>query len=72
MCEGQQNKIEKKTKNNKPQSGAEFKEFGPRLEFETQLKYSWFPLKLYLMFQDLSRHSIESGLWRIWDAVQIH
>ena len=60
------NKIKlKKTKNSKPQSDAEFKEFEPRLEFETQLKYSWFPLKLYLMFQDLSRHSIESGLWRI-------
>ena len=54
-----------KNQNNKPQSDAEFKEFEPRLEFETQLKYSWFPLKLYSMFQDLSRHSNESGLWRI-------
>ena len=35
--------------------GAEFKEFEPRL------KYGWFQLKLYLMFQDLSRRSIETG-----------
>ena len=33
----------------------EFKEFEPRL------KYGWFHLKLYLIFQDLSRHSIETG-----------
>ena len=40
---------------------AEFKEFEPRLKFETLLKYSWFHLKLYLMFHDLSRRSIETG-----------
>ena len=45
---------------------AEFKEFEPRL------KYSWFHLKLYSMFQDLSRRSIETGFWRIWDATKIH
>ena len=33
-------------------SEAEFKEFEP------QLNYGWFPVKLYLMFQDLSRRSI--------------
>jgi len=37
----------------------EFKEFEPRLKFETQLKYSWFHLKLYSMFQDLSWRSID-------------
>ena len=34
---------------------AEFKEFEPRL------KYGCFHLKLYSVFQDLSRHSIETG-----------
>ena len=33
-------------------SEAEFKEFEPRLN------YGWFPVKLYLMFQDLSRRLI--------------
>ena len=47
---------------------AEFKEFGPRLEFETRLKYGWFHLKLYSMFQDLGQRSIETGFWRIWDG----
>ena len=42
-----------------PSSEAEFKEFKPRL------KYGWFHLKLYSMFQDLSRRSIETGFWRI-------
>ena len=47
---------------------AEFKEFEP------QLKYGWFPihLKLYSMFQDLSRHSIETGFWWIGDKAQLH
>ena len=40
---------------------AEFKEFEPRLKFKPQLKYGWFHLKLYSMFQDLSRRSIETG-----------
>ena len=40
---------------------AEFKEFEPRLIFETWLKSGWFHLKLYLMLQDLSRRSIETG-----------
>ena len=42
------------------------------LKFETQLKYGWFHLKLYSMFQDLSRRSIETGFWWIYDAAQIH
>ena len=33
-------------------SEAEFKEFEPRF------KYAWFHIKLYQMFQDLSRRSI--------------
>ena len=45
------------------QCKSEFKEFEPRL------KYGWFPLKLYSMFQDLSRRSTEN---RILDAAQIH
>ena len=40
-------------------SEAEFKEFEPRL------KYGWIYLKLYLIFQDLSRRSIETGFWQI-------
>ena len=50
---------------------AEFKEFELRLKFETRLRYGWFHLKLYSMFQDLSRRSIETGFWRIWDVGQI-
>ena len=53
-------------------SEAEFKEFEQWLKFETRLKYGWFHLKLYSMFQDLSRRSIETGFWRIWDVAQIH
>ena len=41
-------------------------------EFEPQLKYGWFHLKLYAMFQDLGQRSIETGFWRIGDAVQIY
>ena len=44
---------------------AEFKEFDPRLKFETRLKYGWFHLELYSMFQDLSRRSFETVFWRI-------
>ena len=44
---------------------AKFKGFEPRLKFEKQLEYGWFHLKLYSMFQDLSRHSIETVFWRI-------
>ena len=40
---------------------AEFKEFVPRLKFKPRLKYGWFQLKLYWIFQDLSRRSIETG-----------
>ena len=38
----------------------EFKEFEPRLNFDTRLKYCWFRhfhLELYSIFQDLSRRS---------------
>ena len=34
-------------------------------EFEPRLKYGWFLLKLYSMFQDLWWCSIETGFWRI-------
>ena len=34
---------------------AEFKEFERRFEFKPRFKYGWFHLKLYQMFQDLSR-----------------
>ena len=44
---------------------AEFKEFEPRLKFKPPLKYGWFLLKLYSIFQDLSRRSIETDFWRI-------
>ena len=40
---------------------AEFKEFMPRLKFETRIKYGWFHFKLFSMFQDLSRGSIETS-----------
>ena len=39
---------------------AEFKEFERRLKFKPRLKYGWFRLKLYSMFQDLSRCSMET------------
>ena len=39
---------------------AEFKEFKPRL------KYGGFHLKLYSIFQDLSRRPIETGFCGIW------
>ena len=32
-------------------------------ELEQRLKYDWFLLKLYSMFQELSRRSIETGFW---------
>ena len=44
---------------------AEFKEFELRPKFKPWLKYGWFHLNLYSMFQDLSRRSIETGFWRI-------
>ena len=40
---------------------AEFKEFERRLKFKPpRLKYGWFHLKLYSMFQYLSRRSIKT------------
>ena len=46
--------------------------FSQWIKFEPRLKYGWFHLKLYSMFQDLSRRSIKPGFWRIWDAAQIN
>ena len=34
---------------------AEFKEFERRFKFKSRFKYGWFHLKLYQMFQNLSR-----------------
>ena len=42
-------------------SEAEFKEFEPRLKFKPRFKHGWFHLKLYSIFQNLSRRSIEAG-----------
>jgi len=44
---------------------AEFKEFERRFKFKPRLKYGWFHLKLYQMFQDLSRRLIKTGFWQI-------
>ena len=43
-------------------SETEYKEFEPRLKFKPRLKYGWFHLKLYSIFQDFS---IETGFWQI-------
>ena len=43
----------------------EFKEFERRFKFKPRFKYGWFHLKLYQMFQDLSRRLILTGFWRI-------
>ena len=40
---------------------AEVKEFERQLKFKPRLKYGWFHLKLYSMFQNLRRRSIETG-----------
>ena len=37
---------------------AEFKEFERRFKFKSRIKYGRFHLKLYQMFQDLSRRLI--------------
>ena len=52
-----------------PNLEGEFKEFESRLKFKLRFKYGWFHLKFYLIFQNLRRRSIETGFWRIWDAV---
>ena len=39
-------------------SVAEFKEFERRFKFKPRIKYGWFHLKLYQMFQDLSQRLI--------------
>ncbi len=38
----------------------EFKDFEPWLKFKPRLKYGWFQLKLYSIFQDFSRRSIKT------------
>ena len=38
-----------------PSSVAEFNEFERRFKFKPRFKFDWFHLKLYQMFQDLSR-----------------
>ena len=40
------------------QTMAEFKEFERRFKCKSRFKYGWFHLKLYQMFQDLSRRLI--------------
>ena len=37
---------------------AEFKEFERRFKFKSRVKFGWFHLQLYQMFQDLSRRLI--------------
>ena len=63
---------ESKQPDNSVKPETKFKEFEPRLKFKRRLKYVWFHLKLYPMFHDLSKLSIESDFWRIWDTAQIH
>ena len=53
-------------------SEAEFKEFETRFKFKPRLKHGWFHVKLYSIFQVLSRRSIETGFWQIKVAAQIH
>ena len=38
----------------------EFKDFEPWLRFKPRLKYGWFQLKLYSIFQDFSWRSIKT------------
>ena len=47
----------------KLQFEAELKKFEPRLKFKPRLKYGWFHIKSYSMFQDLSRRSIETDFF---------
>ena len=44
---------------------AEFKEIERRLKLKPWLKFGWFHLKLYSMFQDISQRSIETDFRRI-------
>ena len=41
---------------------AEFKEFNRRFKFKPRFKYGWFHLKLYQLFQDLSRRFLNRVL----------
>ena len=49
-------------------SKAEFKEFKPWFKFKPRLKFYWFHLSLYKIFQDLSRRSFETGFRGILEA----
>ena len=40
---------------------AEFKEFERRFKFKPRLKYGWFHIKLYRMFQNLNRVLADFG-----------
>ena len=51
-------RIDRRVSNAHKQTEAEFKEFEPRL------KYGWFHLKLYSIFQDLSGQLIKTGFWQ--------
>ena len=54
------------------QHEAEFKEFEQWLKnLRRGSTFGWFQLNVYLMFQDLSRCSIETSFWRIWDSEQV-
>ena len=54
------------------QHEAEFKEFEQWLKnLRRGSTFGWFHLNVYLMFQDLSRCSIETSFWRIWDSEQV-
>ena len=48
------------SKGNLNSSEAEFKEFEPRFKFKPRLKYDWFHLKLYSIFQGLAVSQLKS------------
>ena len=51
---------------------AEFKEFEPRFKLKPRLKYGWFHLKLFSMFQDLIL-CLPSGSMQRWQLqLQLH
>ena len=53
------NKLSLKSDRVQTRTETEFK------EFELRLKYGWFNLKSYSLFQDLSPRSIITDFWRI-------
>ena len=50
---------------------AEFKEFERRFKFKPRLKYSWFHLKLYQMFQDFGgfKPRIKFFKFHLWNTI---